>query len=158
METGSGDRAIDLFSTPEVPEEYQLDRDIHEVAARIGLRAVPADDRMIQVDWDAPEWAPNDAQSAAQYLLDQHFGISSVLITTSKSGNRHIYFFLDTPMDLASRVAFQAALGSDPKREALGVLRIQKLIASPVAFFETEDEYQRVQKRIQELRPDETPF
>lgn len=151
METRPGDRVVMEGAT------YPLDRDIYAIAVAQGLLAVVADDYMLQVDWDHPEYNRTEAQITAENILQEHVGVTASIHTRSKSGNIHVYFFLTTPLDLASRVAFQAALGSDPKREALGVLRVLKKIESPVAFFEKPEEYERVMELKKDLH-NEIPF
>ncbi len=50
----------------------------------------------------------------------------TVRYTTSKSGNRHAYVTLKGFPDLTpmARIALQAVLGSDPKRELLSILHV----------------------------------
>lgn len=66
--------------------------------------------------------------------------------TVSKSGNAHVYLRVTDlcgnpyPLTTTDRVALQAILGSDRKRELLSYLRIQDFniggVRAPTAFFE----------------------
>lgn len=69
-----------------------------------------------------------------------------LLFTRSASGNTHIWIRLIRPMDIASRVALQAALGSDPIRETLSILRYQCGSKAASVLFETEEGAAEVQK------------
>lgn len=58
--------------------------------------------------------------------------------TTSPGGNTHVYLRFARPLSDLERVAFQACLGSDRKRELLSLLRIEFCLARPpTVFFET---------------------
>jgi hypothetical protein len=61
--------------------------------------------------------------------------------TTSKSGNTHVYLKVSakTPLSDIERIALQACLGSDRKRELLSALRILLSLDRPATvFFETK--------------------
>lgn len=68
--------------------------------------------------------------------------IADVLMTISKSKNQHIYYRLYTGLPIGERIALQAALGSDPIREALSALDTKCEV--PIAFFETPKEFLKV--------------
>jgi hypothetical protein len=57
--------------------------------------------------------------------LKYNLSIASMYYTRSKSNNWHIYINLLHPMELRSRVYFQALLGSDPVREYLNGKRVE---------------------------------
>lgn len=77
-------------------------------------------------------------------VVGKHFGTSfiskepGVVITPSKSGGekRHIRVKLGQPQPLLARIALQAALGSDGRREAISVLRALRGEENVVVFFE----------------------
>lgn len=76
-----------------------------------------------------------------------------MLVTTSKNGNHHVYLRLVNSLDIASRVALQAALGSDLMREALAIVR-KKLGTEQSAIsvlFETSDEAVRVKEWLEDM-------
>lgn len=65
-------------------------------------------------------------------------------VTKSRRGNMHVYCVLvdgntgdEIPLSDAERVGLQAALGSDPVREALGALRSASGAEAVTVFFET---------------------
>lgn len=60
--------------------------------------------------------------------------------TTSKSGNMHIYIRANRGLDPLERIALQACLGSDRKRELLSLLRLWRANRAPTVFFEKPEE------------------
>lgn len=71
-----------------------------------------------------------------------------VLTTRSKSGNTHVWIKMDFVITSEDeRAAFQAALGSDPMREVLGLWRNRRQGTQVVfAMFETPEEAVKVEK------------
>lgn len=115
-----------------------LDQDPHAAAAELGLRVrLPADDELF-VDIDSDE-AFNTMVAMRDVLRESGFGLTLRWITDSKSGYPHQHVCLVawralTPLE---RVALQACLGSDRKRELLSFLRIEeKTDRPPTVFFE----------------------
>lgn len=74
-------------------------------------------------------------------LIDELFFIRSIDRWTSNSGEGHYHLqvTLDTLLDPAARIALQAALGSDPTREILGIKRIKLSIDYPTLLFQPKD-------------------
>ena len=64
----------------------------------------------------------------------------NVRMLTSKSGNKHIIITLPFEVSDELRVAFQAALGSDPKRELLACLRILAKVEVVTVLFRPKEE------------------
>ena len=64
----------------------------------------------------------------------------SYVVTESKSGlpKRHIRVTTGFPMDDVFRIALQAALGSDPIRELLSLIRVMHGVGDPTVFAEWE--------------------
>lgn len=56
-------------------------------------------------------------------------------VSTSKSGNLHVIVELPDSMSDVKRIAWQAAFGSDPKREALHLLSIAKNEKNPILLY-----------------------
>lgn len=107
-------------------------------AASMGLVAVEPEPDELQLDID------NQSDMA---LVDDMLGLleaSDVAvrvhkITTSKSGNSHVYLRLEWPggLDPVTRIALQACCGSDRKRELLSLLRhVFKTQHPPTVLFE----------------------
>lgn len=71
-------------------------------------------------------------------LIIQHFNGQVIKNTPSRSGlpKRHIIVRLDRPATDAERIALQAAMGSDPVREILGIVRVQHKDPHPTLFLE----------------------
>lgn len=116
-----------------------LDDDVH-AAARLGLTVVVATDRDIFVDLDANQ---------DQYVLEANltllrkngFEVDFVKTTRSRSGNKHVYLRAPRVLTDVERIALQAILGSDRKREVFCFLRILAGTERPVSvFFEKPDE------------------
>lgn len=104
-----------------------------------GYQIVIATDQLIQIDYDF-KILPDDFQAKLELLRRRVTGRVQWWKTPSKSGNLHVTIhLLDTTMNVVERIAWQAAFGSDPKREMLGLLRVA-LGSSPypVLFFEKE--------------------
>ncbi len=57
-------------------------------------------------------------------------------VSKSKSGNLHVVVTLPYDMSIAKRVVWQAALGSDPKREALHMLSIKYKDLNPILLYQ----------------------
>jgi len=70
-------------------------------------------------------------------LLREHFGDAPSLTTISKHGNIHIYIALPEAYCTEARIAMQAALGSDAKREMLSILSAP-YTPHPTVLFETK--------------------
>lgn len=91
-------------------------------AARDSVHKVVFGNAMVlQLDLDS-----HDAFDEATALLTQfkkHLEINSALWCKSKTEeHRHIYVYLEKPMDRGDRIAWQAFLGSDRTREALNYM------------------------------------
>lgn len=73
-------------------------------------------------------------------IVDSVYGIDQVTETTSrsgKSGNSHIVVTLKTPLkSVLERIALQAVLGSDRRREAHSLRRSFQGEQNPTLFFE----------------------
>jgi hypothetical protein len=71
-------------------------------------------------------------------FIIKHFNGQVIKSTPSRSGlpKRHIIVRLDRPVTDAERIALQAALGSDPVREILGIVRVQHKDPHPTLFLE----------------------
>jgi hypothetical protein len=101
-------------------------------------QVVVADDRMLMLDYDQREW---------DGALPEHFytvlGIFDAVVghnnhfcaSPSKGGNTHCVVHFESPMPIAERIAWQAAFGSDPKREALHLLSVSRDELNPILLF-----------------------
>jgi hypothetical protein len=126
-------------------------RDAYEYAANHGLEVIESDDKHLQLDIDVPfgDKPPmSEERNAAWALLYRDFAPDMedrVLYVRSPGGNTHGYVKLavDQPLPHDVRVALQAILGSDPKREILNLLRIHGpnpgRIGEQTVMFETPE-------------------
>lgn len=80
-------------------------------------------------------------QQRAQYEavlphFEQNYAIEEIQSWPSKSGHRHTRIKLYTPIsEPAMRYALQAALGSDPVREMLSIVRLRNGVPEPSMLF-----------------------
>jgi len=134
-------------------EAYGPDRDhamfAQQVLVNSGLdkewEVVIADDRTLQVDLDSPTPDYNDFHRVKN-ILDEHLSlrrgervVTQYKQTFSKGGNVHIQISLPVEMPATERVAWQAALGSDPVREALNLTSISRGDRNPILLFERKE-------------------
>lgn len=95
----------------------------------------PAEDELF-IDIDSEEDHDRCYAMLAMFATNG-FGAKVIRDTPSRDeGHRHIVVRLDWKVDRISRIAFQACLGSDRKRELLSIFRV--LLGQDVAtvFFE----------------------
>ncbi len=101
-------------------------------------QVVVADDKMLMLDYDQRPYACTlpeqfyDTLGILEQALheDQFFTVHE-----SKGGNTHALVRLTVPMDIYERIAWQAAFGSDPKREALHLLSVSRGELNPILLF-----------------------
>lgn len=120
--------------------------DPYAEAERRGLKVVESDPFHLQLDLDG-DAVVNEPVLA---LLEEA-GFTATpavtLQTRSQHGGSHIYIKLKRSLWLADRIALQAALGSDARREVRSLLRdVNHTRAEALVLFETEAEYERVQR------------
>lgn len=84
-----------------------------------------------------------DSEAGFALFMDQmerlrQFEFAYMTVTPSASGfpNRHIVVDLDRDVSDIERIAFQAAMGSDPIRELLGLIRVSHGDPHPTLFLE----------------------
>lgn len=126
---------------------HRTEREVIQAAHALGLIAVfPRDDELM-LDIDRP-YCGQIAELVNKENWDimlERIKVKSFLITRSKSGNAHIYVWIDRVLDEFSRVALQACLGSDSKREILSWMRrADGEGAATTCCFETEQEFDRI--------------
>jgi hypothetical protein len=112
---------------------------------------VLADDKMLMLDYD------DMPVGSAPFLPEQFFRTLGILEQTpgqgrqtyykasvSKGGNTHVIVHLRSAMDVLERIAWQAAFGSDPKREALHLLSVSRGELNPILLFMRKPEEQKL--------------
>ena len=102
-------------------------------------QVVVADDYKLMLDYD--DLAATDCTLPEQFfnilgILEQMLGVA-VYFTAhkSKGDNTHVLVRLTVPMPIVERIAWQAAFGSDPKREALHLLSVSRGELNPILLF-----------------------
>jgi hypothetical protein len=78
------------------------------------------------------------------YLLE-HFGMKNFHVRPSKSGlpKRHIIVNLNRDLTPTERIALQACLGSDRKREILSLVRVGRNDPHATLFFDRDPDFMK---------------
>jgi hypothetical protein len=107
----------------------------------VDWEAVPATDMVLQVDLDMPWREAKLVLDPIIPMLKQRIGLGLKWAHyPSKSGEHtHAVFMLPEPMELYERMAWQAALGSDRKREALNLIGLHNGVLNQVVLFTPKD-------------------
>lgn len=140
---------FDCINEEESTVAQRSEEEAIDIASSAGLVAFfPRDDEAF-LDIDDTAYIPRnkvmDALNAAENMADRLAVVSSI-VTTSKSGNKHVYVRFDRPLLLLERLVIQAVLGSDPVKEALTLLRVLAESTGAIALFETPDQAKRVER------------
>lgn len=113
---------IELLCT----ENYSLKHEQQHIEEKLeaGFEIIKNDDYTLTFDLDSDEDLMT-FKSRIGFLERKGIGIQSCEITESKGGNYHAVIKTDANVSISEslRIAIQACLGSDWKREMLGVLR-----------------------------------
>lgn len=110
----------------------------------------------IMIDYDTKN-VPEVFLNVLQIMQTQRFkeGKTSYSRYTSKSGNCHIVIKLPESISDTERIAWQAAFGSDPMREALSLVSISRNVKNPVLLYMDKNrvhEYQTYEKPGRKFR------
>jgi hypothetical protein len=126
----------------------ELDDNPYETAATLGLQVMLPSDRELFIDIDCEEdlahyRAMLEVLKPIAFTDGRALVIMDRVIPSKTPGHFHIVVTLDERVTPMERIAFQAALGSDRKRELLSLLRIRlDLDRPPTVFFEPHGEQQ----------------
>ncbi len=123
----------DLLHRAETPQEYAVNSGVSDHAKHVQnvlfndaedstWEVVLADDTMLLLDYDVP-YIPNHFLRTLD-ILEEMMGHVPQLWKAykSRSGNTHVIVKLSQHLPVDQRIGWQAAFGSDPKREALHLL------------------------------------
>ena len=105
-------------------------------------QVVVADDKVLMLDYDN---RPYDRTLPEQFyiilgIFDQVVGSDNYFEhSASKGGNTHVVIHISNPLPIVERIAWQAAFGSDPKREALHLLSVSRDELNPILLFMHKD-------------------
>ncbi len=111
----------------------------YKKAEELNLDVVVPDEYTLQLDYD--NGIPDNFNSLL-CIIGVNFSFGDLVPpykeTVSKGGKIHIYVTLKEPITNAERIALQAALGSDPKREILSLARLRRGETTPTLLFEVK--------------------
>ena len=136
--TTAADAALEAAKTGlivDYPDDYtlQLDIDTEDGLARLK-------DYLPMVESLCKQLVPpNKFTANAVSGFDGWCGTLLPRITLSKSGNKHVRITLPISVGPLERIALQAMLGSDPKREILSVFALRDGETTPTVLFEKPD-------------------
>jgi hypothetical protein len=106
-------------------------------------RYTPAAPNELQIDAD--RWPWQLMESLGTLTFKEWITVKEMRMTPSKdSGHYHIRILLSDRLPLMDRVALQAILGSDPKRELMNWMRVRNGAPHPILFL--EDDVQEKQR------------
>jgi hypothetical protein len=109
---------------------------------------VAAADMVLQIDYDIViEHAGIPAPVKERFfetlkLLEQRFDGKRGLTyecSLSRNSRLHVVVHLPNPLTVIERIAWQAAFGSDGKREALCLLSVANGVKNPIVLFQRKD-------------------
>lgn len=103
-------------------------------AANLGLEVYHPDEYTLTLDIDSPA-LPTQYHLLLD-VLKEFYVVDREVIKPSKSGNLHVYLHMKTPFTPTEKLVLQAVLGSDPKRELLGLVRAKEGIGEASLMFE----------------------
>jgi hypothetical protein len=150
------------MNTTEITMHKQVGSDVegvlnndHAQAAEEFLRqahfddwqVVVATDKILMLDYDQ---RPYDGVLPEHFyvalgIFDQVVGSNNYFVCSeSKGGNTHCLVHMEKPMPIVERIAWQAAFGSDPKREALHLLSVSRGELNPILLFMRKPETQKL--------------
>lgn len=100
-----------------------------------GLTVIEGSSNHLLIDIDSG--AAHDQFDRMILFLGDKLSILSIEWWYSKSGkHKHYYITLGEHLSAVQRIALQAILGSDPKRELLAIIRSTKGVAEPSLLFQ----------------------
>lgn len=140
-------------------EDYNLTA-AEAASRRGGLHVVVACPWVLQLDLDEGMSVNEDV---ASLLRDNGWITTERLTTTSQNGNQHVYIRTARWIDDLNRSGLQSMLGSDPKRETLSWMRLQRdpegMDEGPATvLFETDEHYSRAKHFVNYCNTGEVKF
>jgi hypothetical protein len=107
--------------------------ELEQIAAKLGCDLYKGKENELLLDLDDASFGYMN--NVVYSLVNEHFEIVGELGWPSRSGNRHVVLTLTRPLPVPVRIGLQAALGSDPKREALALWEWQQLKTDTISLF-----------------------
>lgn len=143
--------------TIEPDETYLIDSATKaERATQRGLAVVYARENVLQLDLDTEDAKRQYAK--LRPLVETFWIIENETSWPSKSGNLHVELTLSRPLPAPMRIALQAILGSDPKRETFCLAKYAKDDPNPIMLFKPAPKSEVCKAEVSILDDDYTPF
>ena len=121
--------------------------EVEEIAAGLGLMCFLPEENEVFLDLDVEDAPEVMFGGVHQTLQDNGIRLTDQLRTKSKNGNSHLYFKCSRVLKQWERILIQTALGSDPVKEVLSMMRLWQVnTTAPVALFETKVQAIRVRQ------------
>lgn len=128
---------------PGIDHSIYVQRALDESDEHREWEVVCATDRQLLLDYDQSNWDfIYQTFIDAKDILDQRFpeyGNVNWKTYRSRSNNYHVVVELPEDMSVHERIAWQAAFGSDPKREALHLLSVKRGDINPIVLVMRKD-------------------
>jgi hypothetical protein len=130
------------------PRQYDLvHQDVNaQKAQEAGLEVYVPKDNELTLDLDNEDYeafsifGPSEPLGEMLNMLSRYYGTISYRPTKSKSGKVHLYITLPAPVNRVERIALQAIMGSDPKREMINLVRHNNgAMGEPILMFEVPE-------------------
>src|SRR5690242_9392980 len=102
--------------------------------AELGVVMRDPQDNVLQLD--IYTGAQMDQYEKQRAILESIIPIEQTVKTVSKSGKTHLYIRIKARLSPEERIALQASLGSDPKREILTLRNLRDKRAYPLFLYE----------------------
>lgn len=123
--------------------EYILDMNRNDLKAAEadGFAIIRPDDNTLQLDIDSEESYTEFFRNYRLFAALLPEVIDTYTEVPSKSGlpKRHITIKLKQPFNVHQRIALQACLGSDLRREIFNFVRVYFDVPDPILFFRKQD-------------------
>ncbi len=126
------------MSNAELPLlQYILDARVEEAKAQ-GLEIIQPEANELLLDLDSQQDG-YVMDALLPILRDYKFNVTIRKVERSRHGNKHAYLICPRAITYLERIALQACLGSDRKRELLGLMRVFQGISPVTVLFRKKD-------------------
>ncbi len=117
--------------------QYTLNAQLEEAKAQ-GLEIVQPKPNELLLDLDSQQDG-YVMDALLPILRDYGFAVTISKVERSRHGNKHAYLVCPRDITELERIALQACLGSDRKRELLGLMRVFQGITPVSVLFRKKD-------------------
>lgn len=112
-------------------------------ARKMNLVPDIAEENELQLDLDTPE--QEEQYRRMRPHVEDVYDIEDVIETPSKSGRTHVRIYTAYPLSVEERIALQAILGSDPKKELCSLRRWLQGDQIPILLFEKPETFHEIE-------------